>query len=142
MRLPGFVAEASLSQGTEKGRTGTYQAKVRSSLVIRETIIAQQWPLKAGIYTTRFFASPCLQRCLDDQQKARAQCLGRCSKFVGTWSPLFTGCVRTCQRGEDYYRELGNEYPGNILAAPPELRPGYCAYQCSRGTRLMNFIRR
>lgn len=141
MRLPGFVAEASLSQVTEKGRTAIYQAKVRSSLVMRETIVAQQWPLEAGISITRFFVSPCLQRCLDDQQKARAQCLGRCAKFVGQWSPLLSGCVRTCQRGEDYYRELGNEHPGNILAAPPELRPGYCAYQCSREARLMNFLR-
>jgi hypothetical protein len=141
MRLPGFVAEASLSQVTEKGRTAIYQAKVWNSLVVSETIMAQQWPLEAGISTTRSFPSLCHLRCLDDQQTARAQCLGRCSKFVGSWSPLFTACVRTCQRGEDFYRELGIEYPGNILAAPPELRPGYCDYRCSRGARLMNFIR-
>jgi hypothetical protein len=142
MRLPGFVAEASLSQVSEKERTAIYQAKVRSSLVVSETIMAQQWPLEAGISTTRFFVSPCHQRCLDDQETARMQCLRRCSKFVGQWSPRLVGCVRTCQRGEDYYREDGIEYPGNILAAPPELRPGYCDYRCSREARLMNFLRR
>ena len=141
MRLPGFVAEASLSQDTDKERTAIHREKTRSSIVVSETVMAQLWALEAGISATRVFASPCHQRCSDDQKRARAQCIGRCSNFVGSWSTLITQCLRNCQRGEDYYREPGSNYPGNILAAPPELRPGYCDYRCSREARLITFLK-
>lgn len=74
----------------------------------------------------------CYERCQDDQIIARVKCAGRCANFVGVSSPLFDGCVQTCQRGEDYYRQPGLQVPSNILPGATVLRPGACDARCVR----------
>ncbi len=128
MRLPGFVAEASLL-GIARSRDR--RKAVGGARHFRQTpgtITPQQGIRVDALSVPVHFLSPCRQRCEDDQQVARVQCLGRCKEFVGRLdSPFFIPCLRDCQSGKNYYRD---DNPGNILPGAPELSPGYCDVRC------------
>jgi len=128
MRMPGFVAEASLveSKMPDVRMGGTYT--FRPSHFTRRTVTAQQ-RLRVE-KQPRFFFTKCQQSCAADQQRARYQCLGRCFNYLGAGSPLVGSCISSCSAGEDFYREPGIEVESNILRAPAELKPGYCDYRC------------
>jgi hypothetical protein len=129
MRMPGFVAEASLSNVTEfRAGDGYSRAVSRRSSKGRATIEPQQVPPWAEITTPLVFVDRCHQRCSDVQDRVRAQCAGRCFTFLGPQSiSSLSDCSRACVRGEDYPSE---PFGGHILAGPPELKPGYCALRC------------
>lgn len=107
MRMPGFVAEASLSNVTEfRAGDGYSRAVSRRSSKGRATIEPQQVPPWAEITTPLVFVDRCHQRCSDVQDRVRIQCLGRCAKFLGPQSIyLLSSCLQVCMRGEDYSRE-------------------------------------
>src|SRR2546426_836793 len=95
MRLPGFVAEASLLGIARSRNRRTAGGGARHFRQTPRTITPQQGiRVDALSYAGAFhFFSPCLQRCEHDQQVALAQCLGSCESFVGRRSPLFTTCL-------------------------------------------------
>jgi hypothetical protein len=136
MRLPGFVAEASLSHVTTRRRESN-RTQARNSRLLREPVAPQQLRLEPRI-PTQFFVSECDQRCQEVQQQIRMQCLGRCEDFVGAWSPDFDGCVRVCQGGNDFV----SEDSGRMMPGPPQLKPGYCDARCLRAYRTPKFFSR
>ena len=139
MRLPGFVAEASLFSAPALRRTNQHRSQPRNSGWTSGAVKAQG-PLRIEEPAPRFFLSTCRQRCEAGLRAARVQCLGRCASFVGGGSPLFGACVSTCLRGEDFYREQGIDNPSNIMAAPPELKSGYCDVRCLRASPIPHFF--
>ena len=139
MKMPGFVAEASLIRA-ESGNRTTSSARARSSFCATDAI-SPQLALRVDALP-RFFHDSCHERCLAAQQRAALDCLGRCARFVGGTSPLFSACVSTCGRGEDFYREVFIENESNILRAAPELKSGYCDYRCLRPRLTPNYFSR
>jgi hypothetical protein len=127
VRLPGFVAEASLVGIARSRNRRTASGGARHFRQTRGTITPQQGiRVDALSYAGIFhFFSPCRQRCEHDQQVAHIQCLGECSHFLGPGHLEFLGtCTSNCAGGFDY------EFGSKILFAPPELKPGYCDVRC------------
>lgn len=127
MSMPRFVAEASLFKVTGFRTPDVYQAHFSTgSPDRRAAIVPQQGPLGLEMHGFGLFLSRCRQRVLADQTIARLECAGRCTKFVGTWSPHFRGCVTACQQGADVY--VGNK----VLWGAAALQPGYYERTCLR----------
>lgn len=133
MRLPGFVAEASLlgiARSSDRRAAGGGAQHFRQT---PGTITPQQGIRVDALSVTVPFLSPCRQRCAHDQQVAQAQCPGLCKEFFKRWdSPFFIPCLRDCQKGKDYLDDTGNL----LVGAPPELKPGYCGMRCGLLSRL------
>jgi hypothetical protein len=127
MRLPGFVAEASLLGIARSRDRRTVGGGARHFRGTSGTITPQQGiRVDALSYAGIFhFFSPCRERCEHDQQVARLQCLGGCSHFLGAGRLEFlSSCTSNCAGGFDY------EFGSRTLLAPPELKPGYCDVRC------------
>jgi hypothetical protein len=127
MRLPGFVAEASL---LGIGRSRNRRTAGGGARHLRQTsgTITPQQGLRVDALSyagTFYFFSPCLQRCEHDQVVARAQCVGSCSKYLNVDPALYTSCVDSCTSGKDFVDGAGKK-----LAGEPVLRPGFCDARC------------
>jgi hypothetical protein len=141
MRLPGFVAEASLlgiarSRNRIKAGGGARYFRQTPGTITPQQGIRVDARSDAG---TVLFFSPCLQRCEHEQQVARAQCAGSCVKYVNVDPSLYTSCVNSCTSGDDFVDGAGKKVPG-----PPELKPGYCGARCGLLARLripLHFVR-
>ena len=135
MRLPGFVAEASLLGIARSRNRRTAGGGARHFRQTSGTITPQQGiRVDALSYAGTFhFLSPCLESCEHAQQVARIQCLGRCANVLTGWRRQFVGtCASNCASGKDYSDETGNV----LVAAPPELKNGYCGMRCGLAARL------
>lgn len=132
MRLPGFVAEASLL-GIDRSRgRRTAGGGARHVGQTPGTIMPQQGLGVGALHVPVTFLSPCYQRCADDQQVARIKCVGRCAEFLGDSGLLFLrSCTSNCAQGIDYRDDTGR-----ILRGAPELQPGYCGMRCGLLSRL------
>ena len=125
MRMPGFVAEASLSKPTGLRAARVNQRAASRGSQSRRNTIAPQGPFRVEKLPSR-----CHQSCSHDVDAARRQCWGQCAKFVGAAQYRLVDCFNVCTQGKDYVWE-GLELPG-----PPELKPGYCDRRCLRVGRV------
>jgi len=131
MRLPGFVAEASLLGIARSRDRRTAGGGARHFRQTPETITPQQGIRVDALHITGPILRTCRQRCEDDQQVARIKCLGDCKEFLGASSLWFLRtCTSNCGKGEDYSNS------GKTLRGAPELKPGYCDMRCGLLGRL------
>ena len=131
MRLPGFVAEASLLGIDRSRRRRTPGGGARHVGQTPGTIMPQQGLGVGALHVPVTFLSPCYQRCAHEQQVAQIECLGNCRDFLGPARLQFIGtCTSNCAKGLDY------EFGERKLLAPLELQPGYCGMRCGLLARL------
>ena len=126
MRLPGFVAEASLLGIASSRDRRTAGRGARHFRQTPGTITPQQGLRVDALSELGTFRFPCRQLCEDDQRVAREQCGRGCAKFLTSAPSLWSPCMNRCFIGEDFKGDdnLGT-VPGN-----PVLRPGYCDARC------------
>jgi hypothetical protein len=132
MRLPGFVAEASLLGIARSRDRRTAGGGARHFRQTPGTLTPQQGIRVDALSVAVPFLSPCRQRCAHDQQVARIQCLRRCRDFPwGEVVGVLCSCTSNCAQGADYV----DDSSGRLLGAP-ELKPGYCGMRCGLLSRL------
>src|ERR1700686_2657912 len=122
MRLPGFLAEASLLGICRSRSRRTAGGSARHFRQTRGTITPQQGIRVDALSELGTFRFPCRQRCEDDQRVAREQCGKGCAKFLTLAPSLWGPCMNSCYSGKDF---TGDDNLGTV-PGDPVLRPGFC----------------